>query len=292
MWIKNLALVSAGLLGAGLVIGLAALAYGQWRWQRDSTALVAAIDAARLPLPITRFYRSDLAEVANLPAPVNRYFDKVLQDGQRVASTVRLSHEGTFNMGETQAKWAPFTSKQLVATYRPGFDWQGHIRMGPGLFVGVHDAYIAGRGVLTAKFMNTVTLADLAPTPALAQGELMRWLAEACWYPTALLPSQGVVWSAVSEHSARATLADKGNRVSLLFHFNADGLIERVSSDSRPRTVGKNTVNTPWVVTVGDYQKYDGMLVPTTGEAAWVLPSGHYPYWRGRITHIEFDWAP
>ena len=37
-----------------------------------------------------------------------------------------------------------------------------------------------------------------------AQGELMRFFAEAAWYPTALLPSQGVRWQAVDDTSARA----------------------------------------------------------------------------------------
>jgi hypothetical protein len=95
----------------------------------------------------------------------------------------------------------------------------------------------------------------------------------------------------VDEQTARATLIDNGNSVSLLFHFNDQGLIERVSSDGRPRTVGKTTVATPWVVSVGDYEMHGGLLVPTTGEAAWVLPTGPYPYWRGRISQIEFDWA-
>ena len=40
----------------------------------------------------------------------------------------------------------------------------------------------------------------------MAEGELMRFLAEAAWYPTALLPSQGVRWQGADERSAFATL--------------------------------------------------------------------------------------
>ena len=39
-----------------------------------------------------------------------------------------------------------------------------------------------------------------------AQGELMRFFAEAAWYPTALLPSQGVRWQAVDDTSAAILL--------------------------------------------------------------------------------------
>lgn len=40
----------------------------------------------------------------------------------------------------------------------------------------------------------------------LAEGEFMRFFAEAAWYPTALLPSQGVRWQAVDAHTASARL--------------------------------------------------------------------------------------
>ena len=37
--------------------------------------------------------------------------------------------------------------------------------------------------------LGLVTVVDMADTPELARGELMRFFAEAAWYPTALLPS-------------------------------------------------------------------------------------------------------
>ncbi len=70
-------------------------------------------------------------------------------------------------------------------------------------------------------------------TSELAQGELLRFLAEAVWYPTALLPSQGVRWQAVTDNSARASLQDANTSVSLLFHFAENGLIESVRAESR-----------------------------------------------------------
>ena len=46
------------------------------------------------------------------------------------------------------------------------------------------------------------TVAAMHNTAELNQGELMRFFAEAAWYPTALLPSQGVVWEAIDDNSA------------------------------------------------------------------------------------------
>ena len=66
-----------------------------------------------------------------------------------------------------------------------------------------------------AALLGLVTLADIRGTSEVAQGELLRFLAEAAWYPTALLPSQGVRWEALDGISARATLTDGATMVAL-----------------------------------------------------------------------------
>lgn len=33
----------------------------------------------------------------------------------------------------------------------------------------------------------------------------------------------------------------------------------------------------------------DGLAVPLDGEVAWLLPAAAKPYWRGRITEIDYE---
>lgn len=117
----------------------------------------------------------------------------------------------------------------------------------------------------------------------------MRFLAEATWYPTALLPSQGVRWSEVSDSSARATLTDGAVSVTLLFMFNEEGLVERVRAEARGRTVGGLTVPTPWEGRFWNYAERDGIRIPLNGEVVWLLPEGEKPYWRGRISEVTYE---
>lgn len=65
-----------------------------------------------------------------------------------VIAAATVEHTGTVNIGETVVNWKPFTSRQRVVTPRPGLGWDVHMRMGPGLSVRVHDAYVAGEGIL------------------------------------------------------------------------------------------------------------------------------------------------
>jgi hypothetical protein len=274
-----------GLAGLLLVAG-AALLWAHWRWQQGTQALRGQLSVARVPLMPKHF---DRAELAALPEPVQRYLSRVLKEGQPLIAVARFTHSGTFNMGATQPSWAPFSSDQIVSTQRPGFDWDGRVSMGPGLSVLVHDAYVAGEGLLVAKPMGLFAVANIRGTPEVAQGELMRFLGETPWYPTALLPSQGVRWQAIDERHARATLTDGATTVSLVFGFGADGLIETVYAEARARTVGDHIEMTPWQVRVWNYAEREGVMIPLEGEVAWLLPAGPYPYWRGKLETISYE---
>lgn len=283
----------------GLLLGLLAVAVvglnvlGEWRWASGTRALMAQLDAARVaPAPA----RYNARELDGLPAPVQRYFRAALQDGQPIIAAATVDHTGTFNLGETTDNWKPFTSHQRVVTQRPGFLWDGRMNILPGLDVRVHDAYVAGEGILHPAIFGLFSLMDLRGTKEVAEGELMRYFAEAAWYPTALLPSQGVFWTAVDDRSARATLTDGPLTVALAFTFDAEeGLIESVRADARGRTEGGQVVMRPWEGRWSNHQLREGMRVPTSGEVAWLLPDeegGRKPYWRGTITALRYGLSP
>lgn len=274
--------LTAGALALAAILLAFANLYGAWRWDASTRDLRARLDATRQP------ERFDARELEGLPAPVQRYFRAVLKDGQPMVAAVRMEHAGTFNVSETGEQWKDFTSTQRVVTHRPGFVWDGRIALLPGLPVRVHDAYVSGEGILHATLLGLITLAELRGTRDMAEGELMRYLAEAPWYPTALLPSQGVRWEAVDESSAKATLRDGEVAATLLFRFDTDGLIASVSAEARGRSVQGKVVPTPWEGRWRNYEMREGLRVPGEGEVAWLLPSGAKPYWRGRVTRLVY----
>ena len=278
-----------GVVLAVLAAGL--LLYGQARWSRLTAQLMSRLEAAReAPRPA----RYDAArELEGLPPVVQRYFRSVLRDGAPMIAAATVQHVGTFNMSSNGGEqWHPFTSTQRVVTRRPGFVWNGRVKMAPGLAVHVHDAYVAGEGLLQPAVAGLFTLADLRDRGGdVAQGELMRFFAEAAWYPTALLPSQGVRWQAVDERSARATLADGPITLTLLFRFAADGTMESVRADARGRAVQGQIVPTPWEGVWSNVADRDGMRVPLSGEVAWLTAEGRKPYWRGTVTALVYEWA-
>ena len=268
------------------VIAITTVMFGAARWEAGTRALRAKLMSARLPIQPSLV---NFRELDGLPIPVQRYFRLVLKEGQPMVAGVRLQHRGSINMGETSDRWKPFTSDQQVIMRRPGFDWNAKVAMMPGVTVRVHDAYVGGSGFLHAALFGLFTVADLQGTGAVAQGELMRFFAEAAWYPTALLPSQGIRWDPVSDRAAHGTLVDGPITITMLFTFNEEGAIETVRAEARGRTVGRDIIPTPWQGHFWNYQTHDGMYVPFEGEVAWLLPNGPKAYWRGVISGIAYD---
>jgi hypothetical protein len=284
-WIASLllALLVVAAIFAGLVI------VGRASWTSKTRGLLARLESTRLPSTTLRY---SAQEIEHLPATVARYFRTVLKDGQPIITAASVVHAGNFNLSAAGEQWKSFTSAQRVITRRPGFVWDARIAMAPGIAVYVHDAYVGGEGILTPSLLGLLSMQGEISKRDLAAAEFMRFFAEAAWYPTALLPSQGVQWHAVDEHTASATLADGADgRISatMLVSFNQAGLIESVRFEARAAMVGKLIVHTPWEGRWFNYQERNGMLVPLNGEAAWLHADGRKPYWRGTITALSYE---
>jgi hypothetical protein len=195
-------------------------------------------------------------------------------------------------MNETEDKWHKFTATQLVTTRRLGFDWDAKIQMIPFVNVFVHDTYLLGEGNLQASILGLFTVAKMHNTTELNQGELLRFFAEAIWYPTSLLPSQGVIWEAIDQHSSRATLTNGETTASVVFQFDAEGLITSMRAEARCyRVVGGKSMFMPWVGNFREYEVHNGMRIPLDGEVGWEHPEGIKLYFKGKITKISYEFV-
>jgi hypothetical protein len=281
MRIESIVIITVSII---VLFGLVSL-YGKYQWRLSTDKLRAKLTGGRQAATPKNY---DSKELEGLPDPVQRYFQAVLKDEQPIVAVANLSQQGLFNMSETKAKWSPFTATQFVTTQRPGFDWDARIQMAPGVNAFVHDVYALGAGSLHASLLGLFTVADVHGTPAAAQGELLRFFAEMPWYPTALLPSQGVRWEAIDDTSARATLTDASTTVSLVFRFNPEGTIETMRAEARYRD---KLTAMPWSGRFWNYSTCNGMLIPLEGEVGWEYPDGIRLYYKGKVTGINYEFA-
>ncbi len=120
-----------------------------------------------------------------LPEPAQRYLRRAGVAGKEVMRTVRLKQKGLLRMKEGQ-KWLLLDAEQYFTTQPPAFAWYANVRRFPFLTFSVADMFLHGHGWLQAKPYSLITIAD-AKGPEVDQGELLRYLAETIWFPTACL---------------------------------------------------------------------------------------------------------
>lgn len=265
------------------VVAVGTIAARNWNAATDHTVdeMMRLAGEPRIRPPL-------LEEVRELPTPVQRYLLAVMRKDSPRIRYARIEHAGDFLL-EAPDNWRPFRSVEYFTVDVPGFVWDARIRMIPGLPVRVRDAFVDGRGAMLARVGGLVTVASVHDTPDIASGALHRYLAETPWVPSALLPSAGVRWSAIDDSTARATLGSGGTTVAVDVHFGTDGLIERVFTPSRMRDVDGRGVPTPWEGRFMRYEAHDGFLIPMEADVAWLLPEGRQSYWRGRVTHVNYQ---
>jgi hypothetical protein len=276
--------VAAAAAGGIVLLVGAALLLASRAWQRATAVLVGRLRDEALsaeprspPTP---------GELAALPPPVARYLAYAL--GQEAPVRIaQVLHAGEFR-SRLGSEAAHFTSVQTIAARPRGFIWDAAISLLPLVPVRVRDTYLAGRGSMDGRIGGLFPVVAQSGSPELASGALARWLGEAVWLPSALLPGDGLSWEAVDEASARVTLEDGGARVSMLVQFGSSGAIVRITAE-RYREAGGLAVLTPWIVELGDYTHTGGMMIPMTGSVSWQLPEGRLEYWKARIVDVSYE---
>jgi hypothetical protein len=276
------------IIAAVIVVGVGAgvsVAIGLLTWNRSTAADVERMrGATRTASPGVYSWE----ELASLPPPVARYFQFALAPGQLLIRGARITQRGEF--ARAPNAWRPFTALENFTVRPPGFVWDARIETAPLFWTRVRDSYVDGAGAIRGSIGGLISVADQARTPEMASGALLRYLAESVWLPTALLPSQGVQWSAIDARSARATLTDRGTTVSMTAYFASDGGILKISA-MRYRDVDGHPLLTQWEGRFADYERVNGMRVPHWGEVGWQLADGWFPYWRATNVRwlFQFD---
>ena len=62
-----------------------------------------------------------------------------------------------------------------------------------------------------------------------------------------------------------------------------------MDSTERSALLNDRMVPMPWEVRLSDYQVHSAMHIPHKAEAAWLTPSGRWPYWRGKLEKLDYD---
>ncbi len=221
------------------------------------------------------FYQN---QVSGLPTPVRNYFIHVLKEGQPPISFARVKHTGRFRIA-LNSKWTPITGEEYFTIAKPGLLWKGKTKK----FTAV-DAFLWGKGSLSVYLFGFIRISHGSGCK-FSQSELLRWLGESVWFPTALLPNDHIYWEPIDNHRAKLVFSHKKTVIFYNVTFNDDHEIVQLETN---RYMGNRKLET-WVGKLSNYKMRNNILIPTTIQATWKLKQQDFTYAVFNLIEIDYD---
>jgi Family of unknown function (DUF6544) len=266
------------LAGLAVAAGAAAELWGRAAFrrvvQRDVQMLLAGSSAGEAG------FVSE-AMLDGLPEPVQRYLRYSGVIGKPFVRTVHLRQKGRMHLA-SGTPWVPVKAEQWYSVRTPGFVWYATLHIGPIPIVRARDIYRTGAGHMLIKAASLITVAD-AKGKEIDQGEMVRYLSEMIWFPSAFL-EDNVSFEAIDARSARVTLTDCGRTASGTLFFDADG---RLTEFVAQRYAGSNLET--WSVSITAYEEFEELKLPVSGKAVWKLADGDQEYIEITITELHHE---
>jgi hypothetical protein len=225
-------------------------------------------------------------DLAGLPEPVQRYLRYTQIIGKEKVRTARLKQKGYFRTKENQ-KWMLLKAEEYFTVDPPAFLWYGRIRLFPLVSFGALDKFYRDEGSLVVKLFSLIKVAD-AKGKECDQAELVRYLNEITWFPSAFL-SDYIHWEPINSDSARATISVAGLTASADLYFNQKGQMTNFAAE-RYMDVNGGAILKKWSTPIKEYAEINGIMVPVKGEGVWKLSSGDFSYVKiTEIPELEYN---
>jgi hypothetical protein len=205
-------------------------------------------------------------------------------DPRRKQPTVRLGQTGRMRqVGASQ--WMAFRAEQTISNLHCAFDWRA--RTGAFGLVSVRDALTEDGGRLDVRALGFIPIARAIGSPALARGELMRYLAELAWAPDAILRNTELRWREDEPDTLVVGAGSSETAAEVVLNLDNEGRISGAFAPDRPRSVKAPFLPTPWRGRFSDYRRHHTMWLPFAAEVAWVIDGEEAVYWQGEIERWE-----
>jgi hypothetical protein len=221
-----------------------------------------------------------------VPAPVARYLRFALGKHSEPARLLRLVQHGSLRTGPSSKRWLDFSADHIVAPLACAFLWDAKVRVAPLVHLRVVDSLLDGIGSGQVQLLSAVEVTRASAKAEVSAGSLHRFLAEAVWYPWALIPSDHLSWSAIDEHRALARLTAGGLSVSLEFRFASSGEVTSVFTPARWQRDGDHFSQAPWEGAFREYRAFNGLMLPSEGAVGWHRDGELQVVWTGCIDAV------
>jgi len=262
-----------------LMLIVVLFSYGEWQFQRQAKQYEKTLlEGMEAPA-------QGLSDTSHLPPPVKTWLARSGALDKPTMTMGEIRQRIQLKTAVEQDNYYPATAHQLTRIDSPGFLWQVEVKMNPLLWMRGRDSYQAGKGSMNI-WLNSLIPVVREVGPKIDEGAMQRFLGEMVWFPQQALQPY-IEWEAIDAKSARATMTWGGISASGVFTFEKNGDFMRFEA-LRYYGADKDGERIPWILTVQDYEVFEGVRVPSKLEASWELDSGHWTWLKMEVKSIHY----
>ncbi len=211
-----------------------------------------------------------------LPDVMKNYLIKVKAVGKPKYCNIVFKQKGKIKT-DPKKNWLPFTATQYMSSNNSGFIWKA--RAFPML---IRDKYVDHKGEVKVSLLGLRNMIVFSGSKV-DQSSLGRYLGELIWFPIGFLDPD-ISWSVIDPKTIKATITKSDQTLEGYFVFDKNGMIECFKTKRYRDTFLENFIGE-----VGEYQDYNGLLIPNTMTAIWDLKDGKLDYFKASIIDYKFE---
>ncbi|PTM06752.1 MAG: hypothetical protein DA407_11385 [Bacteroidetes bacterium] len=236
-------------------------------------------------------------QVKNLPVVSKvdiNHLPEIVQDwminsgvvGNEKINSVWLKQTGEMKT-KPEGKRMPFTASQYFNIDNTAFIWKTNVDAFPIVKMVGRDKLYNGEGEMLIKLASLIPVVNEGKNDKINQGAMIRFLAETCWFPSAVI-NDYVTWEAINSTSAKATLTINDKSASGVFSFSTEGNL--VSFEADRYFGGKDDSKLEkWFVKMDNYKVFNGIKIPNKCSVVWKLKEGDFNWLNLEIVNLEFN---
>ncbi|MCW7463525.1 DUF6544 family protein [Leptospira limi] len=215
-------------------------------------------------------------DLITLPKPVQRYLRYTKALGKPVAINFRLVFdELMFKTQQSDPMVA--TSEQYNFFARPSRHFYMRASM-KGIPFRVYHSYTKEKATMNVKILSLFGVVD-AKGEELTKAETVTFLNDLCLFAPSALIYKNISWEEIDLKSTRIWFQNGNFRVSAVLYFNELGELTNFISEDRYALQDDGSFrNIRWSTPVKEYKEFNGVKLPTYGEAIWHYPEGDFVY--------------
>ncbi|MCW7493404.1 hypothetical protein ND861_12220 [Leptospira sp. 2 VSF19] len=227
------------------------------------------------------------SEIRHLPNPVKNYLRFTGVIGKIHPQNMRIVFEELMYKSP-EARPMDSSSEQYNFFNFPSRHFYMKANM-MGVPFRVLHSYSNERATMLVRVFSLFDVVDL-DGEELTMAETVTLLNDLCLFAPAALVHKNISWEKIDSLSTKIYFVNGKYKVSATLYFNQKGeLIEFVSEDRSALQDDGSLRKARWTTPIRDYKEFNGIKVPTYGEAIWNYPEGDFTYGKFFLKNIDYN---